>query len=147
MRNSLTMAAALAVALTAAGCGGGGGGGTSTPTAPTTGGGATSGGVVTITITGQNGTLAFSPNPATVDSSQKIQFKNNDSVTHHIMLDDGTGQTADIPPGGTSAAITAGSNKSYHCVIHPGMVGGFNGSTGDPPPNCSYQYCAGYGGG
>src|SRR5690242_15390244 len=108
MRN-LTMAAALSVALTAAGCGGGGGGGASTPTAPTTGGGgATSGGVVTITITGQNGTLAFTPNPATVDGTQKIQFKNNDSVTHHIMLDDGTGQTADIPPGGTSAAIAAG---------------------------------------
>ena len=27
------------------------------------------------------------------------------------------------------------------------VVGGFNGSTGNPPPNCSYQYCAGYGGG
>ncbi|HEX4568509.1 MAG TPA: plastocyanin/azurin family copper-binding protein [Vicinamibacterales bacterium] len=146
MRNSLAMAGALTIALTALGCGGGGGGSTSTPTAPT-GGSTTGSSVVTITITGQNGTLAFTPNPATVDSGAKVQFKNNDTVTHHIMLDDGSGQTADIPPGTTSAAISAGSNKSYHCVIHPGMVGGFNGSTGDPPPNCSYQYCAGYGGG
>lgn len=145
MRNSLTMAAALTAALAAAGCGGGGGGGTSTPTAPS--GGGTGGTIVTITITGKNGTLAFNPNPANVDPGTKVQFKNNDSVTHHIMLDDGSGQTADIAPGATSAAITVGGNKSYHCVIHPGMVGGFNGSTGDPPPNCSYQYCAGYGGG
>ncbi len=146
MRNTLAMAGALA-ALVAAGCGGGGGGAsTNTPTAPTTGGGTTVT-AVTITITGQNGTLAFNPNPATVDNTSKVQFKNTDTVTHHIMLDDGSGQTADIPPGTTSAAIAVGGNVSYHCVIHPGMVGGFNGSTGDPPPNCSYQYCAGYGGG
>jgi plastocyanin len=144
MRNSLTMAGALTLALTAFGCGGGGGS-TSTPTAPS--GGGSSGTVVTITITGQNGTLAFNPNPANVDSGAKVQFKNNDSVTHHIMLDDGSAQTADIPPGATSAAISIGNDKSYHCAIHPGMVGGFNGSTGDPPPNCSFQYCAGYGGG
>ena len=145
MKNSLTMASALALALTACGCGGGGGGSTNTPTAPTTGGNTS--GAVTVTITGKSGTLAFTPNPATVDSGATVQFKNNDSVTHHIMMDDGSAQTADIPPGATSAAIAVGGNKSYHCVIHPGMVGGFNGSTGDPPPNCSYQYCAGYGGG
>lgn len=143
MKNSLAIAGALTVALTAFGCGGGG---SSTPTAPSNGGN-TGGSVVTITITGKNSTLAFNPNPANVDSGAKVQFKNNDSVTHHIMLDDGSGQTADIPPGATSAAIGIGNNKSYHCSIHPGMVGGFNGSTGDPPPNCSYQYCAGYGGG
>jgi plastocyanin len=146
MRNTFAMAAALAV-FVAAGCGGGGGSSTSTPTAPTTGGGTTTGSAVTVTITGQNGTLAFNPNPANVDNTSKVQFKNNDTVTHHIMLDDGSGQTADIPPGTTSAAIAVGSNQSYHCIIHPGMVGGFNGSTGTPPPNCSYQYCAGYGGG
>jgi|SRR5579872_6877383 len=144
MKN-LMMASAVIWATVAAGCGGSGGGSTSTPTAPSTGGG--TGSVVTITITGQNGTLAFNPNPATVSTGAQVQFKNNDTVTHHIMLDDGSGQTADIPPGATSAAVSVGSNKSYHCVIHPGMVGGFNGSTGDPPPNCSYQYCAGYGGG
>jgi len=144
MRNSLTMAGALVLALAAVGCGGGGGG--STPTSPSGGGGSTNA-VVTITITGQNGTLAFNPNPATVDAGGKVQFKNNDSVAHHIMLDDGSAQTADIAPGATSAVITIGGNKSYHCAIHPGMVGGFNGSTGEPPPNCTYQYCAGYGGG
>ena len=100
------------------------------------------GGAPIVLLTGLN-----KPTGVTVDSGGKVQFKNNDTVTHHIMLDDGSGQTADIPPGATSATISIGSNKSYHCAIHPGMVGGFNGSTGDPPPNCSYQYCAGYGGG
>jgi len=144
MKNSLTMALALALALTASGCGGGGS--MNTPTAPTTTGGNTSG-AVTVTITGKSGTAAFTPNPAIVNSGGTVQFKNNDAVTHHIMMDDGSAQTADIPPGATSAAVSVGSNMSYHCVIHPGMVGGFNGSTGTPPPNCSYQYCAGYGGG
>ena len=144
MQRGLTIGAALTAAL-AISCGGGGG---STPTSPSPsagGGGGSS--VVTITITGKNGTLAFDPNPATVPAGQVVVYKNNDVVTHHIMLDDGSAQTADIAPGATSGQIAIGGNKSYHCVIHPGMVGGFNGSVGDPPPNCSYQYCAGYGGG
>ena len=141
MRHTLTIVAAMALALAAGGCGGGGSSSTSTPTSP---GGAAP---VTITITGHSGTNGFSPNPANVDSSQTVQYKNSDTVTHHIVMDDGSAQTADIPPGTTSAAIAVGSNKAYHCTIHPGLVGGFNGSTGNPPPNCSYQYCAGYGGG
>ena len=143
MRHTLTMAAALAIGLAAAGCGSGGGSSsTSTPTSPSGGSGA-----VTITITGHSGTSAFNPNPATVNNGQTVQFANNDKVTHHIMMDDGSAQTADIPPGTTSAAIPIGGNMSYHCLIHPGLVGGFNGSTGNPPPNCNSQYCAGYGGG
>lgn len=133
MKCTPTLAIAFALALFTAGCGGGGGN-NSTPTSPT-------GSVLTITITGHSGVLAFSPNPANVDSTMKVQFKNTDTVTHHIMLDDGSGQTADIPPGTTSTAIPVGTDKAYHCTIHPGMVGGFNGSTGDPPPNCSGQYC------
>jgi len=98
MKNSLTMALALALALAAYGCGGGGS--MNTPTAPTTGGNTS--GAVMVTITGKSGTLAFTPNPATVDSGGTVQFKNNDGVTHHIMMDDGSAQTADIPPGATS---------------------------------------------
>jgi plastocyanin len=135
MHNTRILAA-FAAAFFAASCGGGGG---STPTAPTTGGTAN---VVTITITGQGGALAFSPNPATVSSGQTVVFKNNDAVAHHVMLDDGATQTPDIPAGATSAAVTIGSNKSYHCTIHPGMVGGFNGTQVEPPPNCNQAYCS-----
>lgn len=139
----------MAGALIAASCGGGGGG-SSTPTTPTPtpappgGGTATN---VTITITGQGGTLAFTPNPATIAQGQMVVFKNNDTVTHHVMLDDGSVQTPDIAPGATSAPVAMGlvGSTTYHCSIHPGMVGGFNGAVAEPPPNCNQTYCFGGG--
>jgi plastocyanin len=146
MRRSGTLAVAIATALFALSCGGGGG---STPTSPsnpgTGGGGGGTPTIVTITITGQGGKLAFTPNPASVAAGQTVVFKNNDTVAHHVMLDDGSAQTPDIPPGATSAAVTIGANKSYHCTIHPGMVGGFNGTEVEPPPNCNQAYCFGGG--
>ena len=74
-------------------------------------------------------------------AGQTVVFKNMDTVAHHVLLDDGNTQTADIAPGATSAAVTIGANKSYHCTIHPGMVGGFNGTEVEPPPNCNMAYC------
>ena len=139
MRKPGTIALAIATALVAISCGGGGG--SSTPTSPSTGGGAAT--PLTITITGQGGKLAFNPNPATVAPGQQVMFKNNDLVPHHVMLDDGRTQTPDIPAGGTSAAVTIGDNKSYHCTIHPEMVGGFNGTVVEPPAGCTGAYCGG----
>jgi plastocyanin len=150
MQKAGLAALAFAAALLAANCGGGGSsyGGTSTPTAPTSGGGG--GGnatTVTITITGQGGKLAFSPNPASVSMGQLVVFKNTDTITHHIVLDDGSIQTSDIAPGATSAAVAMGTSgsQSYHCTIHPTMVGGFNGTNVDPPPGCGQAYCFGGG--
>jgi plastocyanin len=142
-----TIALLMAAAATAVSCGGGGGTTPTSPTPPAGGGGGGTQATVTITITGQGGKLAFSPNPATVSAGQLVVFKNNDKEVHHVMLDDGTVQTADIPPGGTSAAVSMGTSgsKTYHCSIHPGMVGGFNGAEAEPPPNCNQAYC--YGGG
>jgi plastocyanin len=140
MNRSGALALAAAAALIAVSCGGGGGG--STPTSPSTGGTGTGGNTpVTITITGQGGKLAFTPNPATVATGQTVVFKNNDVVAHHVMMDDGSAQTPDIQPGATSAPVVIGSNKSYHCTIHPGMVGGFNGTEVEPPPGCNTAYC------
>ena len=150
MVRTRAIAMLMAAAAVAASCGGGSGG-YGAPTSPSnpTGstGGTTNGATVTITITGQGGKLAFNPNPATVNAGQLVVFKNNDVVAHHVILDDGSVQTADIPPGGTSAAVPMGTgdSKSYHCSIHPGMVGGFNGQEVEPPPNCNQAYC--YGGG
>jgi plastocyanin len=146
MSKSGIFALAFASALIAVSCGGGGGSTPTSPSSPGTGGGGTTNpATVTINITGKGGNLAFSPNPATVAPGQLIVFKNNDTVVHHVMLDDGSGQTADIPGGGTSAPMPIGSSKSYHCVIHPGMVGGFNGTEVEPPPNCNQAYCFGGG--
>ena len=144
MRASGPIALAIATALFSVSCGGGGGGTPTNPSTPPTGGGNPgTPNVVTITITGQGGRLAFTPNPATVAAGQTVVFKNNDTVAHHVILDDGTTQTADIAPGATSAAVAIGGNKSYHCTIHPGMVGGFNGTEVEPPPNCNMAYCGG----
>jgi plastocyanin len=70
-------------------------------------------------------------------------FKNNDVVTHHLILDDNSMQTADIAPGASSAPIAMGTSgsQSYHCTIHPGMVGGFNGTQTTTPPDCTGAYC------
>ena len=142
MERTRTMALVCAGALAAASCGGGGG----APTSPSPGGGG--GGqaaIVTVTITGQGGRLAFFPNPATVGAGQLVVFKNNDVVAHRVILDDLSVQTAEIAPGGTSAPVAMGLNgaKTYHCSIHPGMVGGFNGAEAEVPPNCNQAYCGG----
>jgi plastocyanin len=142
MRKPATAALVLAAGLVAAGCGGYKG----SPTTPSANSGTASGGnqslaPVTITIVGDNGKLSFNPNPATVAAGQTVVFKNTDSIVHHVVLDNGTKQTADIAPGASSAPMTIGTAQSYHCTIHPGMVGGFNGAEGEPPPNCTQGYC------
>ena len=93
---------------------------------PSTGGGGTGTTNVTIIITGQGGKLAFTPNPATIAQGQLVVFKNNDTIAHHVMLDDGTVQTPDIAPGATSAAVAMGLSgaTTYHCTIHPAWSAG-----------------------
>jgi plastocyanin len=148
MRRSHSLALAVAGALIAASCGGGGGGSTpTTPSTPSPGGGTGTQTNITITITGQGGKLAFTPNPASISQGQLVVFKNNDTVAHHVVLDDGTAQTPDIAPGATSAPVAMGLSgaSTYHCTIHPGMVGGFNGAVAEPPPNCNQAYCFGGG--
>lgn len=95
----------------------------------------------TITIVGQNGAQSFSPNPASF-GGQQVVFKNNDSVTHRVVLNDGSVDTGDIPAGATSKAVAipaAGIN--YHCSLHPTMVGSSGASSGAPPPACVGIYC------
>jgi plastocyanin len=100
--------------------------------------------VPTISIVGQNGTQAFTPNPASF-GGQTVAFKNNDSVPHRVVLNDNSVDTGDIAPGATSRNVqmpVAGTN--YHCSIHLGMIGSVSGSTGGPPPTCEGQYCSPY---
>jgi plastocyanin len=134
----------LAASAILAACGGGGGGGGSTPTSPSPSPGGGGGGTqttVTINIVGVKGKLSFSPNPATIQAGQLVVFKNNDIVTHHVMLDDNSLQTTDIAPGATSAALPIGAaNVAYHCNIHPSMVGSFNAAATPEPEPCT-GYC------
>jgi plastocyanin len=117
------------------GCGGGG----STPSSPST----TPTPTPTITIVGQNGAQAFSPNPASF-GGQTVVFRNNDSVVHRVVLNDGSVDTGDIAPGATSRAVAMpGSGTNYHCQLHPGMIGAVSSGSGPPPP-CTGIYCEGY---
>jgi plastocyanin len=93
---------------------------------------------------GQNGTQAFSPNPAEF-GGQMVVFRNTHSVTHRVVLNDGTIDTGDIPPGGTSSPARmpeAGTN--YHCSLHPGMIGAVGSAGGGDTPPCQGAYCDGY---
>jgi plastocyanin len=113
--------------------------GGSTPTSPGGGGSTTT----TITINGSSGTQAFTPNPASF-GGQSVVFRNNDSVTHRVVLNDGSVDTGDIAPGATSRAVTmpaAGTN--YHCSLHPGMIGAVSGTAGQTP-ECTGLYCDPY---
>jgi plastocyanin len=114
-----------------------GGGGSSTPSTPST---PAASAPLTITITSQNGAQSFSPNPATA-GGQMVVFKNNDSTTHRVVLNDGSLDTGNLAPGATSAALlmpSAGTN--YHCALHTSMVGAVSGTAG-APPTCEGQYC------
>lgn len=117
-----------------------GGAASSTPTAPsgTSAGGSTST-VVTINIMGDKGALSFSPNPATVPAGQMVVWKNTDTIVHHVVID-GVADTGDLNPGASSAPkALGGTDKGYHCSIHPGMVGALNNAA-TPDPCDAYGY-------
>jgi plastocyanin len=80
---------------------------------------------MTIRIVGISGGMSFSPSSATVAVGQQVRWHNADSITHTASQDGGGFDTGAIPPGGTSGPITFSSAgaASYHCSIHPSMVG------------------------
>jgi plastocyanin len=135
MRSGLLKASALALGLAAAvSCGGGGGSSTSPSSSSTP----------TINIVSQNGVPVFSPNPAFF-GGQQVVFKNNDNQMHHVILNDGSGDTGDIPAGATSKVVTMpSSGANYHCIIHTQMIGSIGASSGSAPPPCTGAYCDGY---
>jgi plastocyanin len=93
----------------------------STPTAPTPP--ATSR-IVTIDIAEVNGPYSFYPSPATIHRDQLVVWRNWDTVTHHLVFDDGSIDTGMLAPGTLSQPTTIGAgNRSFHCTIHPTMVG------------------------
>jgi plastocyanin len=124
-------AAALVAAASLSACGGGG-----TPTSSSS----PPPDVVTIRVAGQAGSQSFSPNPAQAAGRMTV-FRNDDTVVHRVVLNDGSIDTGDIAPGATSRAVmmpSAGTN--YHCSLHPAMIGSIN-AQGQAPPPCVGAYC------
>jgi plastocyanin len=100
---------------------------------------------VTANIVGSSGNQAFSPNPIAAPVGYTVVFKNNDSTTHHIVLDDGSADLGDLAPGATTSGFTVKTSSQllFHCKIHSSMVGSLNGQMAPDPPPCSDPY--GYG--
>ena len=139
MRFSIStgLAFAMAAAIAAWGCGSGGSS-DSNPSAPSGPGPA-----VTVNIGSGFNANSFSPNPVPATVGQTVAFKNNDTVAHHIVLDNGSADFGSVAPGATSQTMTvpAGSGN-FHCTNHPTMVGSINGPVPTAPPcDPSYGYC------
>ena len=97
---------------------------------------------MTITVIRQNGSQSFSPNPASA-GGRTVVFRNADSITHRVRLNDGTIDTGDLAPGATSGVVTIpGAGTNYHCSIHPDMIGSVTAAGGGAPPPCT-SYCEG----
>jgi plastocyanin len=126
------------------GCGGnsytsGNSGSSGSPIAPTS----TISGIVTINVVAVNGAQSFSPNPASLPVGQMVVWHNVDSITHRVVLNDGSVDTGDLQPGASSQpmAIAAAAGQ-YHCSIHPVMVGSLNQDTSNmPAAPCQGAYC------
>jgi len=80
---------------------------------------------VTITIQGNSGNQSFAPNPATMRVGQSVAWRNADSTTHNATQDANRFATSNLGGGATSSPITMSTpgTFTYHCTIHPGMVG------------------------
>jgi plastocyanin len=140
MKLRLLSGAAVAFALAAWACGGSANP-SSNPVTPTPSGGGGGAASSTIEIVGQAGAQSYSPNPGDAALGVTVAWKNSDSVTHHIVMNDGSLDTGDIAPGQTSSVLTMSTNGgNYHCTIHPTMIGSLKASTGAPPP-CQGAYC------
>jgi plastocyanin len=106
---------------------------------------------ITINIVGSDGDRAYLPNPGQAAVGDQIVWTNSDGVAHRIVLDDGT-LVGDVIPGGSTPPVTLmGATATYHCEIHPSMIGGINVAVSPMPdndyPQPGYDYPDdGYGG-
>jgi plastocyanin len=138
MRAFVTAGAVIAFGLSLWGCGGTGAGSgnpnASTPPPSTSG-------VVTINVVGVNGSLSFSPNPASLPAGQMVVWHNVDSITHRVVFNDRSVDTGNLDAGASSQPQQiAAAGGQYHCAIHPVMVGGVNQDSPAPAP-CQGAYC------
>jgi len=91
---------------------------------------------VTINVVGINGAQSFSPNPATLPAGQMVVWHNIDSITHRVVLNDGSLDTGNLDAGASSqpmAINVPAAGDPYHCSIHPVMVGTLVPATSSSP--------------
>jgi plastocyanin len=109
------IAAALAIATTC-------GGGSSTPTSPSTGN--NNGTPITIVNGAQVLTnTAYSPNPLTISAGATVTWTNKDTTTHTATSDTGVFNGTVGPNAQFSFTFPNKGTFTYHCSLHPNMVG------------------------
>lgn len=138
MRRFIALGAIVAAGLGLFGCSNGYSGGGGTPTGPTP---PATGDTVTIDIVAINGEQSFSPNPATVPDGRTVVWRNVDSTTHRVVLNDRSVDTGNLAPGASSQpmTLTSASGGPYHCSIHPEMVGRITRAASSA--SCQGPYC------
>ena len=123
MFPSRTVLPVLLLALTGVACSsstdyGSGGGGTFTP--PTAD-------VLIVSGASNKTTTAFNPNPFTITVNGSVKWGNGDQgVTHHIVADGASPvfNSGNLAAGATyTFAFSQAGTYTYHCSIHPNMVG------------------------
>lgn len=91
-----------------------------------------------INIVNTFGPQAFAPNPTAALTGESVAWLNSDVRMHHIVMDDGR-EIGDVMPGQMTMPIVvdAGAPASFHCTLHPSMVGAINGDplVYAPPPD------------
>jgi plastocyanin len=72
-------------------------------------------------------TTAYAPNPVNVAVGGTVRWVNNDNTAHTSTANGGAFDSGTIAPGGSfSQTFPSAGSFSYHCTIHPGMVGTVN---------------------
>lgn len=70
------------------------------------------------------GNRAYTPDEIDVVAGTTVTWMNTDSVSHTSTSDASGWDSGVIAPGGQfSQAYSSAGTFSYHCAIHPGMVG------------------------
>jgi plastocyanin len=98
---------------------------------------------LTISIVGSFGITAFAPNPLVASVGNMVVWTNNDTILHDIRMDDvvlsdgtvvGGAIIGSIEPGASSLPMSLTTpTATYHCTIHPSMVGSISDQALPPP--------------
>ena len=70
------------------------------------------------------GNRAYAPDDLTVDVGSTVTWTNTDTVAHTSTADAGAWNSGTVAPGGQfSRTFPTAGTFTYHCTIHPGMIG------------------------
>jgi plastocyanin len=94
---------------------------TPTPTSPTPPSGST---VSIVSGASARTTTAYNPSPITVAHGTAVTWVNNDTIAHTSTGDGGAWDSGLVAPGSSfSFTFSSAGTFTYHCAVHPNMVG------------------------